>query len=262
MKDSNQGMKSTVSRRTMILEKLESENQVNVSQLSEEFGISEVTIRNDLAQLEEKNLLVRARGGAIKIHQRVGLDHQLLKKNKINIKEKRKIAKAAAKLVQANDTIIIDSGSTTSEFASHLENITNLNVITNALNIASQLSNLKDINVIVPGGFLRKESLSLVGTPAESGFQNYFCDRVFLGVDGIDLEFGLTTPNIEEAHLNQKMISISKQVIVLADSSKFAKRSLAYICPLNKVDILITDEGIPKDIRKQIESLGVNIIIA
>lgn len=262
MNDTNQGMKSTVSRRTMILEKLESENQVNVSQLSAEFGISEVTIRNDLAQLEEKNLLVRARGGAIKIHQRVGMDHQLLKKNKINIKEKRKIGKAAAKFVNDNDTIIIDSGSTTSEFSNNLEHVTNLNVITNALNIASQLSSHKNINVIVPGGFLRKESLSLVGTPAENVFQNYFCDKVFLGVDGIDMEFGLTTPNIEEAHLNQKMITISKQVIVLADSSKFSKRSLAYICPLNKIDVLITDSGIPKEIKKQIEGLGVNIIIA
>ncbi len=254
-------MKSTVRRRTVILEKLETDNQVNVGQLSEELGVSEVTIRNDLSQLEQKNLLVRARGGAIKI-SRVGMDHQLSEKNKINIKEKRKIGKAAAKLINDSDTIIIDSGSTTAELANNMEGFSSLNVITNAINIASQLSAQKNINVIVPGGFLRKESLSLVGAPAENTFQNYYCDKLFLGVDGIDVEHGLSTPNIEEAHLNQKMISISKQVIVLADSSKFNKRSLALICPIHQIDVLISDEGLPKDIRKQLESLDIRVIIA
>jgi len=256
-----QKMKSTVRRRTVILEKLETDNQVNVSQLSEAFGVSEVTVRNDLAQLELKNLLIRARGGAIKI-SRVGMDHHLSEKNKINIKEKRKIGKAAAQLVSNGDTIIIDSGSTTAELAQNLENITNLNVITNALNIASQLSSQKNINVIVPGGFLRPESLSLVGAPAENTFQNYYCDKLFLGVDGLDIEHGLSTPNIEEAHLNQKMVNISKQVILLADSSKFSKRSLAFICPINKVDILVTDSGITKEFKKQLENIGITVIIA
>lgn len=261
MSENDQDMRSTVRRRTVILEKLEQDNQVNVSDLSAELGVSEVTIRNDLAQLELKNLLIRARGGAIKV-SRVGMDHRLSEKNKVNIKEKRKIGKAAARLISDNDTIIIDSGSTTSELVHHMEGVSNLNVITNALTIASQLSNLQNINVIVPGGFLRRESLSLVGAPAENTFQNYYCDKLFLGADGIDIEHGLSTPNIEEAHLNQKMVSISKQVILLADSSKFSKRSLAFICGIDQIDVLVTDSGIDKEFKNHLERIGINVIVA
>lgn len=261
MSENDQDMKSTVRRRTVILEKLELDNQVNVNQLSLELGVSEVTIRNDLAQLEQKNLLIRARGGAIKMSM-VGMDNRLSEKNKIHIKEKRKIGKAAFKLVNDDDTIIIDSGSTTYELANNLESVSNLNVITNALTIASLLCNHKNINVIVPGGFLRKESLSLVGAPAENTFQNYYCDKLFLGADGVDTEHGLSTLNIEEAHLNQKMISISKKVILLADSSKFSKRSLAFICPISKIDTLVTDNGITKEFKKQLENLGIIVVIA
>lgn len=254
------GEKSTVQRRVIILNQLEAEGQVDVISLSKTLEVSEVTIRNDLKRLEQKNALIRARGGAIKI-DRVGIDFALSAKNKQNYEQKRRIGKAAAELVEEGDTIILDSGTTTMEITKNLANITELTVITNALNIASQLAEHPRANIIIPGGFLRKNSLSLIGATAEESFKNYFCDKLFLAVDGFSAAYGLSTPNVEEAHLNRVMMAISKQVIVVADSSKFHKRSFAFIAPISDIDILVTDSGIPTDDQKKLESAGIKIII-
>lgn len=252
---------STVERRTLIIEKLDAEGQLDVTSLSKELGVSEVTIRNDLNWLEQKNMLLRARGGAIKA-ERVGADYTLLEKNKLHYQEKASIGKAAAALIEDGDTIILDSGTTTMEINNNLSNIKSLTVITNALNIANKLIEHEDVNVIVPGGFLRKNSQSLVGTTAEETFKNYFCDKLFLAVDGFDTIHGLSTPNVEEAHLNRVMISIARQVIVVTDSSKFRKRSFAFIAPIKSVDILVTDSGIPEEDKKRLETAGIKVIIA
>jgi DeoR family transcriptional regulator of aga operon len=253
---------STVERRTQIVEKLEAEGQLDVISLSKELGVSEVTIRNDLNWLEQKNMLVRARGGAMKAEQRVGTDFSLSEKNKLHYQEKLKIGKAAAALIENGDTIILDSGTTTMEINNNLSNIESLTVITHALNIAHKLVEHEHVNVIVPGGFLRKNSQSLVGTTAEETFKNYFCDKLFLAVDGFDTTYGLSTPNVEEAHLNRVMISIARQVIVVTDSSKFHKRSFAFIAPIKAVDIVVTDSGIPEQDKKRLETIGIKVIIA
>lgn len=255
------GKRNTVERRTLILEKLNVHGQVNVSDLSKDFSVSEVTIRNDLNQLEQKSALIRARGGAIK-PTRVGADFEISDKDKINFREKQQIGQRAAKLVEEGDTIILDSGTTTMELAKNLGEINDLTVITNALNIAMKLAENKNINVIVPGGFLRKQSLSLVGTPAEKGFRGYYCDKLFLGVDGLDIDYGLSTPNVEEAHLNQVMIEYSEQVILLSDSSKFLRKSLAFICPLSSVHTIVTDDQIKPEDQRQIERLGIKVLTA
>ncbi|MFT3676015.1 MAG: transcriptional repressor AgaR [Chitinophagaceae bacterium] len=251
---------STVSRRALILEKLDKHGQVDVPSLSQELKVSEVTIRNDLIRLEQKNMLIRARGGAIKV-DRVGIDFNLSDKNKQHLEEKKRIGKAAAALVEDGDTIILDSGTTTMEIARNLINVSNLTVITNALNIANQMADHQKANVIIPGGFLRKNSLSLVGGAAEENFKNYFCDKLFLAVDGFNTTHGMSTPNVEEAHLNRVMIEIAKQVVVVADSSKFHKRSFAFIAPVTEVDVVVTDAGIPVEDRKKLENAGVKVII-
>lgn len=251
---------STVGRRVRILEKLDKDGQVDVPSLSKELNVSDVTIRNDLIRLEQKNMLIRARGGAIKI-DRVGLDFTLSDKNKQHFEEKKRIGKAAAGLIEDGDTIILDSGTTTMEIARNLLHINNLTIITNALNIANQMADHQKANVIIPGGFLRKNSLSLVGGAAEEAFKNYFCDKLFLAVDGFNTTHGLSTPNVEEAHLNRVMIEISKQVIVVADSSKFHKRSFAFIGPVTDVDVVVTDAEIPAEDRKKLENAGVKVLI-
>jgi DeoR family transcriptional regulator of aga operon len=257
---SENGKGSTVKRRVMILQKLGLDGQVDVNALSKELGVSEVTIRNDLSKLEEKKMLIRARGGAIKLDG-VGKDFHLSDKNKQNLEEKKRIGQAAAALIEDNDTIILDSGTTTIEIARHLSKINNLTVITNALNVANELAEYENANIIIPGGFLRKNSLSLIGAAAGESFKNYFCDKLFLAVDGFSTLHGLSTPNVDEAHLNRIMIDISKKIIVVADSSKFSRRSLAFIAPISKVDTVVTDSGILPEDQKKLENAGIELII-
>ncbi|VAW23211.1 Transcriptional repressor of aga operon [hydrothermal vent metagenome] len=255
--------KSTVSRRAKILEELESKGQVVVNELSEMFKISEVTIRNDLAHLEKQNMLIRARGGAIKVkYYRMGIDPSISDKQKEYLKEKQRIAKAALKLIEDGDTIILDSGTTTTEIAKNMEQFKNLTIITNALNIASILTEYEGFNIFMPGGSLRKKSLSLVGALADESFRKFYCDKLFLGVDGFDTTHGLSTPNSEEAHLNQIMIGIAKKIIVVADSRKFLRRRFAFICPLSDIDVVITDSGITDEDKKRLEKNGIEVIIA
>jgi len=253
---------STVERRKSILTQINESGQVLVHELSMEFSVSEVTIRNDLEQLEKKNMLIRARGGAIKAERGVGIDYRLSEKDKLNSDEKARIGKKAAQLINEHDTIIIDSGTTTIEVAKNLGHLNDLTVVSNAINIISQLIQLKNLNLIIPGGYLRKNSLSLVGPLAEKNLQNLYVDKVFIGVDGFDTKHGIYTPNIEEAYFNEIMIKISKEVIVVCDSSKFLRRSLAYICGIDKIHTVVTDNGIPDEERKRLEDAGIKVILA
>ena len=252
---------TTVGRRKEILELLSEKGELHVPELSQKFDVSEVTIRNDLDQLEQKKVLIRVRGGALKLENNVAVDQRLGDKSKINFKEKNKIGNRAAQYVSESDTIIIDSGSTTAELVRYLTDLQDLTVITNALNITNLLSSNPNINLIIPGGYLRKNSLSLVGPLAEKNLLNFNVDKVFLGVDGFDTKQGIYTPNMEEARLNEIMIQISREVIVLADSSKFVKRSLAFICDLSHIDKVITDSNISPEDKKRLIDAGVEVII-
>lgn len=253
--------KSTVERRSIIINKLEQNGKVDVRELSDLFLVSEVTIRNDLAQLEKKNVLIRARGGALKMNP-VGIDYHISEKDKINIKAKQLIGAKASELVINGDTIMIDSGTTAMELVRNLDERIELTVITNALNIVNQLYKKDNVQVIMPGGVLRHKSFSLIGSAAEKSLKNYFCDKLFLGVDGFDIEYGLSTPNIEESHFNASMVEMSHQTIVLADSSKIGKRSLSFICHASQIDILVTDNGISMEQKASLESIGVKVVIA
>jgi DeoR family transcriptional regulator of aga operon len=251
---------STVSRRADIIKELHEFGQVNVSALSQRNRVSKVTIRNDLAQLEKKGLLIRTRGGAL-MQERVSIDFAISEKQRRHLREKQLIGKKAAELIHDGETIILDSGSTTMEIARNLADRKDLSVITNALNIAEILAGYTALRVIIPGGFLRHNSLSLVGAPAEESLREYRCDKLFLGVDGIDSEYGISTPNIEEAHLNRLMIDVVNEVIVVTDSSKFLKRSFAFIDTLANVDTIITDRGIPESEYQSLKKIGKNVIL-
>lgn len=250
---------STIDRRVKILDMINSKGQVTVNELSGIFSVSEVTIRNDLSHLEKKGLLIKTRGGGLKT-QRVGIDQHLNEKARINSKEKLAIGKKAAELINDNDTIILDSGTTTVEIAKNINGIKNLTVITNALNIASQLIH-DEIKVILLGGILRISSLSLIGPIGENSIKNFYCDKCFLGVDGIDSQTGIFTPNLEEANLNRLMIEGSKEVIIVTDSSKFKRKSFVHIAPISKVNTIITDSKIPEDEFKNLQNKGIKVIL-
>ena len=253
---------STVERRKSILQQIGEKGQVMVHELSRDFDVSEVTVRNDLEQLEKKNLLIRARGGAIKPGSGVSFDYRISEKDKLHYEEKSRIGKKAAELIIDHDTIIIDSGTTTMEISKNLGQLTDATIICNALNITNHLLQYAQLNVIVPGGYLRRNSHSLVGPLAERNLQNLAVDKVFIGVDGFDTKLGIYTPNLEEAYLNEIMIRIAREVIVVADSSKFQRRSLAYICGLDKIHTVVTDSGISDEDRKHLEDAGIRLILA
>jgi len=250
----------TTDRRAKIIDEIESNGIVKVTDLSKKFGVSDVTIRNDLVQLEKKNMLIRAHGGAMKF-QRMGVDFELDIKSKKHLIEKEKIGKKAAELVKDGDTIILDSGTTTLQIAKFVSHLNNLTVITNSLNIAGQLVDFQNVKVIMLGGNLRRKSLSLIGPIAENSIKNYYCDKVFLGVDGIDTSYGISTPNSEEAYLNNIMINISREIIVVTDSSKFLRKSFAFIAPLSKIHTVITDSKIPEEEKLFLEKSNLNLFI-
>ncbi len=253
---------STVGRRNQILKQINQNGEVFVHELSKEFDVSEVTIRNDLDQLEQKRLVIRARGGAMKFEGRVGVDYGISEKDKIHFEEKLRIGRKAASLVSDSEIIIVDSGTTTAEMVKNFDEVADLTIITNALNIAVLSMNKANINLIMPGGFMRKNSQSLVGPMAEKSLKNFNVDKLFLGVDGMDSKQGVFTPNIEEAHLNECMIEVSNEVILVTDSSKFSKRSFAFICSISKIDKIVTDSKISAEDRKNLEDAGVEVIIA
>jgi DeoR family transcriptional regulator of aga operon len=192
---------------------------------------------------------------------KVAADLALSEKARKNADQKRRIALKAVEIIQNGDTIILDSGTTTMEIARNLTGFHNLTVITHALNIASELAGHSGIEVIMPGGIVRGTSFSLVGSQAEQNLRDYYCDRLFLGVDGFDTTVGISTPCVSEAQLNRVMVDISQQIIVVADSSKFGRKSFAFIIPLSRIHTVITDDGISEADQKNLMSQHLELFI-
>ncbi len=247
-------------RHNMILTLLQQEGAVPVAKLAVQFKVSEVTIRKDLSLLEQDKKLYRAHGCAILMSPYIG-DRHVNEKEKRSIHEKQVIAKRAAQLISNNDSIIIGSGTTMSFFAGAIEPNGDMTVITSSLNVTSMLSQSKGIDVIQLGGIARSSSLSIVGPFAEQMLRHFSCNTLFLGVDGIDLEFGLTTTNLLEASLNEVMIKSAQKVVILADSSKFGRRGFSKICDFDVVDVIITDDKAPEHSVEKLRKMGVEVIV-
>lgn len=248
-------------RHKLILNKLEEKGYVDVNELSQEFDVSLVTIRKDLKALEEKNLLFRSHGRAIPSNPYTKENH-VNEKVKIQTKEKVRIAKAAGLILEPNDSIIIASGTSVIEFARHIKPVDGLTVLTASLNTSLILSENPNIDVIQLGGIVRRSSSSVIGPISEKMLAEFTFTKLFLGVDGIDLEYGLTTTNSMEASLNKEMIKAAQKIIVLADSSKFGRKGFGRICSLNDVDQIITDSGIDEKTKEKLYELGIDVTIA
>jgi DeoR family transcriptional regulator of aga operon len=245
-------------RRRRIRELLREEGRVTVEALAARFGISQVTIRADLSILESAGALTRTHGGALSLPD---ADQSLDVKQLQHRAEKQRIAAAAAELIRDGETIILDSGTTTAEMARRIRtlDLKSINVITNALNIAALLIDVPSVRLIMPGGILRRESNSLSGPMAETALAALRANRLYLGADGVDPQIGVMTPHLAEAELNAKMIGISQQVVVVADSSKFARRNISLIARVEQVHILITDRAAPQDAVEQLRQRGVEV---
>ncbi len=253
-------MMDTTERRDEIVRLVIEKGRVTVKDSSEMFDVSAVTIRNDLNFLEKKGLVHRAYGGALR-WDTVSFDTAIREKEKLNAEEKARIGKAASKLINNGDSIIIDSGTTTMEIAKNIQGKKDLTVMTNAINIAIELASVAGIKLMLTGGTLRETSFSLVGPQAEEVLKEFYFDKVFLGVDGFDMEYGLTTPNILEAQLNRLMVNRARETIVVVDSSKFARRSLSQIVKPVDIAVVITDNKISEEYKRKIEEMDIELVI-
>ena len=191
----------------------------------------------------------RTHGGALPSRDGALEDPTLREKEKLHRQEKLRIADSAASMVKEGQVIILDSGTTTTAIARALRSFQNLTIITNAVNIAAELAGTA-VEVILTGGTLRKNSFSLVGPIAEETLRGLSADLLFLGVDGFDVHYGLSTPNLLEAKVNRVMDEVAKHTVAVCDSSKFGRRSLSLIVPTSALQEVITDRGTPKsDLR-------------
>ena len=248
-------------RRRRIRALIEQNAQGNVAELAEEFGVSAVTIRADLAALEQMGAVVRTHGGALPRGDSDELPIDV--KQTLHRAEKVRVATAALELIRGGETVILDSGTTTAEIAKQIRTlkIEPINVITNALNIAVLLANVQHVNVIMPGGVLRQKSWSLAGPQAEQALSTLHADLLFLGVDSLDPEIGLMTPYLLEAQLNAQMIRLAQRVVAVTDSSKLMRRSLSVIAPVDEVDLLITDTAADAKCGEAIRARGVEVLL-
>lgn len=253
-------MKNIIDRHQFILKKLKEEGRVSINELSELMEVSGVTIRKDLKLLEDKNLLFRTRGGG-SIDNPYAIDRPIDEKAFINSDEKQRIAKAALELVKQSDSIMIGSGTTVFELAKCLHPTKHLTVITPALKVGLELSNRPNVEVLQLGGLIRPNSSSVAGTHAIRVLDEISCSILFLGVDGIDADFGLSISNLSESALNQKMLEVVQTVVILTDSTKFGKRGLGKVCTLDQVDYIITDDKLSAPYRQLIEEHGIKLIL-
>lgn len=247
-------------RRQHILELIQKQGRVLVGELSQGLKISQITIRKDLDYLQSKGLIQRSHGGALRIQSSALIDPTLQEKQKRNYAEKERIAAAATKMVEEGQCIILDSGTTTTAIAQGLKRFRQLTIITNAVNIAAELAGT-DFEVILVGGTLRKNSFSLVGPLAEDNLEEMHADLLFLGVDGFDMEVGITTPNFLESRVNRAMVKAARQVVAVCDSSKFSRRSLSRIVPPGAIHHVITDRNLPQETADALRGQGIALTL-
>ena len=245
-------------RRRAIVETLQNDGRVLVGDLAKRFRTSLITIRTDLEFLHQQGQLERTHGGALPIKTGALKDSTLQEKERLHRQEKLRIAKAAVQLIAEGQVIILDSGTTATWISRACRHFRRLTIITNATNIAAELADT-NVEVILTGGVLRKNSFSLVGPLAEESLRKLSADLLFLGVDGFDVRYGLTTPNLLEARVNRAMAESARRTVVVCDSSKFGRRSLGLILPTSAVHETITDKNIPKNDLKALRDANVRV---
>lgn len=247
-------------RRMRILQLVRERGRVLVHELSERFSTSAVTIRSDLNELHKRGLLLRSRGGAVQ-YEPSSPESPLMERLQTQSSEKQRIGAAAAALVQEGETIILDSGTTTQEIARNLKGKKGLQVITNGVNVAMELLGVQGIQLVIVGGILRADSVSVVGGFAENMLQHLSADRLFLGAAACDPDFGPSTPNMEEARVNQAMVKIAREVVLVVDSTKFGKRSMSRITPFTGIHKVITDKNVSGEIEQKLRAAGCDVIL-
>ena len=251
-------------RQEAILHELQASGSVAIEALCASLNASVATIRRDLQDLEERALLRRTRGGAVAIgplfYEPFRNDSSFQEKVGSFAEEKRRIARAAAKLVKPGNTVALSGGTTTTEVARSLTVMEGITVITNTVNVAMELSAYKNIEVVVSGGTLRDNWFTLVGPLANHAANMLFADIMFLGVDGIRANFGLSCTNPHEAEFLRAMAAHSKRRIVVTDHSKIDTQSKWLLCPTGEIECIITDAGASDELIRPFQALGIQVV--
>lgn len=245
-----------------MVEYIDDKNVVTISELCDEFRVSKATINRDLKMLEEKKLITRTHGGAMSLTRGTRFEPIHVIKEKEKTAEKQAIGIYAADFIKQGETILIDSGTTTLLLARQIKDFNNITVITNDLKIAYVLSESDGIDLVVLGGQQKKGVYSLIGPFTENLLKMLNVDKAFLGVDAMNVDRGITNSNIEESNIKKAIIEISKEVIVLGDSSKFGKVAFAKICDIDMVDAIVTDSNISEEELLKFRNRDVEIHIA
>jgi DeoR/GlpR family transcriptional regulator of sugar metabolism len=252
-------------RQSLILQAVRSDGSARVSELTQQLGVSDMTIRRDLEVLAREGLIEKVHGGAVLPGSPASHDPGFEAKLVLERPEKTAIARAAAGLVRPGTAIALAGGTTTFALAQCLLDVPGLTIVTNSLRVTNLFSGIRGLDgpadsVVITGG-VRTPSDSLVGPVADLTIRSLHFDVLFLGCSGIDAEAGLSTPNLAEAETNRSFIRVARRVVVLADHTKWGLVSLASFAGLSEIDTLITDDGLPEAARPQAAEVG-DLIIA
>lgn len=248
-------------RQQLILEIVQNNRQISVSELSQRFDVSEVTIRRDLRELAAEGLLRRAHGGAISAAP-APPEPPVVQRMTQAESCKECIGRAAAALVADGESVFIGSGSTTTYVARNLVDRKNLTVVTNALTVATKLAAAEGVTVVVAGGMMRASELSLVGHIAEQSLREVRVDKVIMGMQAISLGAGMTNDYLPEVMTDRTIIEMAPELIVVADHTKFGKVASAYIAPVDRVNVLVTDSDTESEMLARLEKMGIRVIVA
>jgi DeoR family transcriptional regulator of aga operon len=251
-------------RRAQIAEMARQAGSVRVADLAELFKISEVTIRNDLVQLEREGLVVRDRGGAVPTGKTRDIKSLIAVEKRAHLQtdEKQRIARAAAAMVEPGDTILMDAGTTVVEMAQFLADVSPLTVVTNALNVALEMSSRTSARIILLGGTFSRESTSTLGSMAEQALGELLVQKAFLGTQAFDQEHGINYTSLENPQVKRAMTRAARRVVLLSDSSKLGHAGFIKVAPISAAQTLITDTGLPAEAKEAIEAMGVEVVLA
>jgi DeoR/GlpR family transcriptional regulator of sugar metabolism len=248
-------------RRTIALELIHERGEVTVAELSERTGASSMTIRRDLETLETEGAVRRIHGGAIGLASR-GYAAPYSVRSTRAVDAKEKIGRAAADLLAERETVVLDVGTTTLQVARALTQRRNLTVLTPSLHVAHVLSRVPGIRLMVTGGLVAPGDLSLVGDMAEGAFSRLRFDTLVMGVGGIDVEAGVTEFSLEDARVKRAALASVRRCIVVADSSKLGRVTFAQVCPLERVDVVVTDGAAAAEDVEALQSEHVEVVVA
>jgi DeoR/GlpR family transcriptional regulator of sugar metabolism len=251
----------SIDRKKEIIALLTDGGTVKVGELSKRFGVTDETIRRDLERLELDGIIFRTHGGAVLNPKDKGFEPPLQHRESVHLEQKKAIGRYAASIVKEGEIIALDASTTCLQLVKNLPDKP-LTILTYSLAIANELIKKKQISVILIGGNFDSDSMAITGMSAENMVEGYHVDKFFFSCQGFDYQRGISEPYESHARLKEKILGISDDLILVADSSKFQRKSLIRLLGLDQVDLLITDDRIPKQEIEELKDKGISLVIA